>query len=242
MANNRHSTANLRAVQRSLRPTPNKLAPIGRLMVQQVRDRFASQGASGGVKWPNKRFDDGRAVLTGRMSTLLKSFTYAIEQTETRAVIRLFSTEWYGIVHQLGTVGKGGKLKTIVPKRAKALFIPLTDRAKTSTRYGGKEAVEYRQKTRMDATGGAVRAATTGRVLRSGVRSALKPGKFVDGKLCVQNRDGEWEPGHPDFIFARKVDIPPRPMLPTSKGEQASQRALVATVYGTREREGRAAE
>jgi phage gpG-like protein len=37
-------------------------------------------------------------------------------------------------VHQFGTKGKGGKLPTIVPKQAKALFIPLTPLAARSSR------------------------------------------------------------------------------------------------------------
>jgi phage gpG-like protein len=162
--------------------TPERLAALGLYLVQQVKDRFRSQGASGGRPWLPKRRQDGRAVLTGRIGRLLNSFAHAIVGKSSVAV---FSDTPYAKVHQLGTVGKGGTLPTIYPRRARALWIPLTDAA---ARMGP---------TRMVVGRGGFR----------GAKSALVAGK--------------------DFIFAKKVDIPPRRMLPESRNEQANQAEFI---------------
>lgn len=152
-----------------LRPrvaTPERLEAIGVFLVQQVKKRFATRGLSGGVSWPKKARNDGRAILTGRTGALLNSFFSVIVG---RNAVAVASSTPYAKVHQLGTIGKGGKLPTIRPRRAKALWIPMNDRA---ARFGP------------GAPG-------------------LRKGK--------------------DFFFARKVDIPPRPMLPDGSDEKKAQ-------------------
>lgn len=153
---------------------------VGVFMEQQVKARFQTQGLSGGVRWARKRIDDGRAILTGRTAALLNSFFHVslFKPSTKTSEITVGSAVKYAKVHQLGTRGKGGILPTIVPKRAKALWIPLNDRA---ARLGS----------------------------RSGNPS------LVVGK---------------DFIFAKKVDIAPRPMLPTSDDEKRDQAEFVQEI------------
>ena len=165
--------------------TPPRLAAIGLFLEQQVKRRFATQGLSGGVSWPQKKIQDGRAILTGRTGFLLNSF-FVIQQrgvnSPNRHRVQVGSVARYARVHQLGTRGKGGKLPTIVPKRAKALWIPLNDKA---ARFG---------------PGG----------------PGLKKGK--------------------DFIFLKKVDIPPRPMLPDSEQEIAGQHEFISDLIADTDR------
>jgi phage gpG-like protein len=91
-------------------------------------------------------------------------------------------------VHQFGTKGKGGRLPPIVPKKAKALFIPLTPLAAKSV--GAFEAAAGRP--------GGIRK------VRKGVRRRGGRRTFVD-----------LEKGK-DFILVQKVEIPPRPFLRVS--------------------------
>jgi phage gpG-like protein len=189
-------------------PNQQKMEAIGFYIRQQILDRFSSQGASGGTPWPIKKIkewghDDGRAILTGRSSLLLESFqSYATGDT---AVV--FSDRPYAAVHQLGTIGKGGLLPDIVPKRAKALFIPITDRAADSSLIGGRR-VSNQRLPRLP-----------------GVAPQLIKGRLKGGRLEGWNFEtGRYDPAvKPDFIFLQKVSIPPRQMLPTSEQEIAAQ-------------------
>lgn len=98
------------------------------------------------------------------------------------------STFTGGRVHQFGTVGANspdvgaGTLPTIVPVRAKALFIPLTPRAQKS-----------------------IRVPSGPKVFRKGSRKRKGSNVLFD-----------LQPGV-DFIFLKKVDIPPRPFLRVSR-------------------------
>lgn len=219
-------TSDVLKVARDLIPDHADMLALGFLLVQQVKARFASRGRSGGILWPEKAskswgYDDGRAVLTGRTNVLLDSFKTRIEKT----TITLYSDAPYAHVHQLGTQGKGGVLPTIRPRQAKALFIPITDRAKQSQRFSGSHAVFIRKTYGMDKDTGPVRLAMTGTKVKrlSGLTSQLRQGRVKDGRLEVRDADGDWVRGVPDFIFLKKVDIPPRPMLPTSPNEQREQ-------------------
>jgi phage gpG-like protein len=155
--------------------SPELRQATGTFLEQQVKKRFATQGLSGGMRWLPKRIKDGRAILTGRTGALLNSF-FAVsmfrKSTSTNE-IAIGSSLPYAKVHQLGTVGKGGILPSIFPRKAKALWIPLNDRA-------------------------------------------ARLGTYSQG--LVHGRD---------FVFAKKVDIPPRPMLPDSKAEKQDQEAFV---------------
>jgi hypothetical protein len=136
----------IRKVIDRCRPTEPVMEATAFYMVQLTHDRFLTQGQSGGVPWIGKRVkswghDDGRAILTGPSGELLGSFQgYGTDAG--RAVC--FSDAPHSHVQQVGTVGKGGALPTIVPKRAKALFIPITDRAIQSERLSGSQAASFR--------------------------------------------------------------------------------------------------
>lgn len=201
-------------------------------MTQQVKDRFRTGGASGGTAWVNKKarawgHNDGRAILTGKRAELLESFQgYG---TDEQAVT--YSDDPKSLVHQVGTVGAGGKLPTIRPKRAKALFIPLTDRAIESTRLDGPRAAWVRAKGGDDSGSQLpIRAAVSyrgykaGKTLGTMVFTPLVKGRLKNGKLQRWDaRIGEYVDGVPDFIFLSKSDIPPRPMLPVGEQERAAQ-------------------
>lgn len=214
-----------RLIQR-YRATPGVLEAVAFFMVQQTRDRFRTGGASGGTAWVPKKarswgFDDGRALLTGKTARLLDS--YQGYGTDARAV--LFSDDPKSKLHQLGTVGAGGVLPTIRPRKAKALFIPLTDRAQDSDRLTGPPAAWVRSKGG-DRSGSEAPLRAAVRQTRSGglVYSPLVKGRLKDGRLQKwDQRRGEYVDGVPDFIFLSKADIPPRPMLPTGADERTAQ-------------------
>jgi phage gpG-like protein len=203
----------------------------------QVQNRFVTQGASSGTPWQPKKIkewgaDNGRAILRGASATLLNSFFHYGKPN--LAVVA--SHAHYSRVHQLGTVGKGGILPTIKPKKAKALFIPITDRAIHSMRLTAGDAswaniIGSKPFGRTKARRFAVKEHLAGVAPEF---HELKKGRLKDGTLEVwDERAGEWKAGKPDFIFLRKVDIPPRPMLPTSAGEiEDTTRTLIRAMFG----------
>lgn len=225
-----------RRLQSLFRPTNKQLNAFGFYLVQQVQDRFQTQGASGGTPWPAKRmkswgYDDGRSILTGKSARLKESFSFYTKIEGGKAFITLFSDAPYARVHQLGTRGKGGVLPTIKPKTAKALFIPITDRAISSERISGPQAAYVMGGQHQ----GPIRVATrysgglkTSRPLAIKYTRLVK-GRLKDGKLQRWNeKREEWEDGVPDFIWLKSVSIAPRPMLPTSGMERAGQAMMVA--------------
>jgi phage gpG-like protein len=155
--------------------TPELRQACGTFLEQQVKRRFATQGLSGGARWQPKRIKDGRAILTGRTGALLNSFfaVSLVRKSTGMSEIAVGSSMRYAAIHQLGTVGKGGVLPSIFPRRAKALWIPLNDRA-------------------------------------------ARLGTYSQGLVYGK-----------DFVFAKRVDIPPRPMLPNSKQERQDQEEFV---------------
>jgi hypothetical protein len=204
------------------------LRAFGIFLKSQVDDRFTTQGTSGGEPWPDKQarawgHNDGRAVLSGRTGRLRQSFQVKAKMAGANesGAVTVFSNAPYARIQQLGTKGKGGELPTIEPVSAKALFIPITDRAAGSALLGKKLSVAYRRTYGLAATGRKVRA-------RSG--SPLKQGKLENNRLMVKGRDGQWRPGIPDFIFLKKADISPRPMLPISSQEIAAQKQFITTM------------
>ena len=50
--------------------TASETLRVGRFVLNQIKDRFRTHGASGGMPWKAKRFDDGRGILTGHSATL----------------------------------------------------------------------------------------------------------------------------------------------------------------------------
>lgn len=196
------------------------LVATGIMLVNQVKERFRTQGRSGNHSWKPKVFDDGRSILTGMTGNLLNSFSH-IEGKNSSSV---FTTVKYAHVHQLGTTKYGGPIPSIVPKKAKALFIPITDRAKSSERITGMRAI------RLGGTS-PLRIATRGKKIKGTSDFVpLKRGTISKGRLMVWNmREHKYEVGTPDFIFLKKVDIPPRPMLPTSDKEVTKQVDFIAS-------------
>lgn len=224
-------------IQDSLTPDIMDLRALGMLLVQQVKDRFRTHGRSGSVQWRRKWIEDGRELMIGSGS-LLDSWSYMITPYGAdKYRITVYSSAPYAITHEFGTVGKGGSLPTIRPVKAKALFIPISDRAKASMRLTGKEAVFARGVYGKDPMPRPIHVATTGSKPSqySGLGSPLKRGRIVKGAMEVwDEEEGEYKPGKPDFIFLKKVDIPPRPMLPTSHREQAVQRELIVEIINGR--------
>jgi phage gpG-like protein len=122
-------------IRQRFMPTRQKMEPIADLLKSQVDQRFETEGASGGIAWAHPKWiesigkPDGRKLLHGRTGALRES--WQSEASENSAAV--FSNSIAAAVAQAGTRGKGGDLPDIVPKRAKKLFIPLTDRAASAT-------------------------------------------------------------------------------------------------------------
>jgi len=211
--------------------TEEVLDAVGVLVMQQIKDRFRTNGASGGVNWPGKVNKDDQGNILGGM---YDSFHHKVSARQGKLTI--YSDDNHFFVHQLGTKGKGGTLPTIVPKQAKALFIPLTKRARTSSRITGQPAMQVRKERGMTRAVGPMRMAVQGPKGKSGHFSPLKQGKVINGAMHVRNRHGKWVPGKADFIFSRKVDIPPRPMVPNSKKEQETVEELVTELMNPNNR------
>jgi len=216
----------------SSRFSPSEAMTMGVFLVKQVRERF-SNGGSMAVRWPAKRFNDDRAILTGmsagRTGGLLGSFKAGIMDEGKGAFVG--STVPYARVHQLGAgPKKGGQLPAIVPKTAKALFIPLTDRARTSSPMSTPAGT----KVRVATTGPSKTKIVGGQKVR--VRNPLIQGRISkSGDLeALDQKTGKWGPGKPDFLFLRKVEIPPRPMLPDSMEERREQENMVNDILKAR--------
>ena len=187
------------------------LDAVGRLLVQQVRSRFATSGRSGGVTWPvtflSQMGVSRKPRLGGPDSTLARSFDC---ETSAKSV-RVASHDRNAIRHQLGTLSKGGKLNDVKPVRAKALFIPITEAARQSSRFYAGDAVIFRAFSR------------PGRMPQ-----LLKKGRLTrDGLEVYNEQEDEYEPGIPDFIFLKKASYAPTPMLPDSRQEQREQKNLI---------------
>lgn len=224
-------------------PTEDEMRALGVLLEGQVDDRFRTGGLSGSANWPPRRLDQmgggsGRALMTGRSAALRESFKSDVDIQDNKFSVSVYSDVPYAGVHQQGTTKYGGPIPTIKPKTAKALFIPITDRAAASERVVGIPAAHLRRLHGRAARYDPLRVATRGRRItlkqterRGGLIegedrpfAALKRGRIKDGRLEVYNeRRKKFETGIPDFIFLSQVDIPPRPMLPDGQAEKDVQ-------------------
>ena len=188
------------------RPTVDKLTRVSVFMREQVDERFQTHGASSGQPWPSPKWrkaigaDDGRALLVGPRSYLRDQSWFNYGENKSAVVA---SDATYSHVQEVGTIGKGGLMPDIVPVKAKALFIPTSSRGESSVAQGG------------------IRRATRGPKIRgTQVFTPLVKGRLKDGELQRwDEKTGTYKPGVPDFIFLKKVSIPPRPMLPVSNNE-----------------------
>ena len=100
-------------------------------LIKQRRERFVSEGTSdGGTPWPKHRHDPGKNVLTGG-GQLRDLVEFEVERRPQGFTVTMFSApgmELVSNVHQFGTtIGKD-----IVPKTARALFIPTSGRGRRS--------------------------------------------------------------------------------------------------------------
>jgi hypothetical protein len=155
-------------VRRRFLPDRDKLDAIGAIVSEQIDQRFETQGGSGGKPWASPKFveaigrPDGRKLLEGISKTLRASF----ERTSDDTTTEIASPHVAALVAQQGTVGKGGTLPDIRAKNARALFIPISDRAQMTrpvTPWG------MRAKRQYDAT--------------------LVKGSLVNGKLVPPDAD-----------------------------------------------------
>lgn len=224
----------VRKLVTAYKPTARKMATLSVFLHQQVKTRFATGGQSGGKAWPGKwlkavGMDDGRAILTGPTGQLLGSFMGLSGVSAGKAWAEVASDSVAAYTHQVGTRGKGGLMADIRAKKAKALFIPLTDKAAKSDRVSGEEAKIFRQMNKMGESTNPLRVAVRwvkNKVskLPDIVYSPLVKGRLHNGKLQKWSKiTGRYIDGKPDFIFLRRVSIPPRPMLPDSPAEQKAQ-------------------
>lgn len=238
-------------------PTQQDMENLAFFLLQQVEDRFRTQGGSGGKPWPARSpitmaGNKGRAMMTGRSARLRESFVQFVQGGDGSWVVGVESTVPYAHVHQVGTEKYGGPIPTIKPKTAKALFIPITDRAASSDRLEGKPAAALRRVHGGRTSLGPLRAANRGRkstskktrrgvdvnaLNASGVAlhaafTALKRGRIsTGGELEVwDERLRKYKRGIPDFIFLSQVDVPPRPMLPNGEDEQQAQMDFLASI------------
>ena len=173
-------------IKSRLAPTQERMRQVAEFAQDQINQRFDTAGVSGGVLWPPSDF--GTMGHAPPLAGLENSFVATAQEGEAKVASANFLT----LVHHLGTEGKGGSLKTIVPVHAKALYIPLTTL--------GKESYEANK-----------RAAPVITTVFSGAPQ-IRPASVRLASEAVYGVD---------FIFLKKVDLPPRPQLPTSIQERA---------------------
>lgn len=108
-------------------PTTSRMEAVGRLLHGQVEERFSSQGGSGDVSWPPVKLPPraGNPAL----STLESTFTdRGSAEGDGMGEAEVGSDYPHIKTHQFGA--------TIVPRRAKALWVPISEKAKLMSRYG----------------------------------------------------------------------------------------------------------
>jgi phage gpG-like protein len=192
----------LAKIRQRFMPSREKMEPVSALLKSQIRQRFETHGESGGVYWPSRRQDvlgisRGYSVLRGPRDRLYNSWEN--EADESSAVCA--SNMPAAILHQLGTIGKGGELPTLRPKSGKKyIYWPLTDRAHDGWR-------PYLIRGRIAGVG------------FSGTRSGRY--RFVGQRI---------EPPEADYLLVKTADLPPRPMLPDGNAESEAQTDLVVDV------------
>jgi len=222
-----------------LAPNQEKMEALSLFVRNQVLLRFRTQGASGGAPWAEKRlkqlgYDDGRSILTGPGAGLKESF----QNSATGNSATVWSDHPAARVHQLGTAKYGGPIPTIKPVKAKALFIAISDRARSAETHTGPAAARYRAAIGKiepaQASMSAIKIPTRGRKVSRGGTMYFAPlvrGRIKDGRLEKwDEKRQEFIPGVPDFVFLMKVDIVPRPMLPDSEKEQQDQMEFFADI------------
>lgn len=207
-------------LQEQWKPVSLRNELLGQFLLSQIERRFQTQGASGGTPWARKKFDDGRSILAGRTAALRRGFA----AVATAKGVSITNDQPYFDAQNYGA--------TIVPRKAKALFIPLSDRAASSQRLSGPPAGAARSAYGMRMSQAPFRTATRGPKLKANalfykplIQSRIKNG--VMEKLT----DKGWLPGRGDYMFLMKAVIPKREMLPTSPQEQADAKAFIEETW-----------
>lgn len=166
-------TVKLRRLQAAIDQVPERL-------FGELRETLRNEGA----RWEGEMQNRTRRNLRRRTGSLARSIRQDVRGSSlTDLELRAATTSPYAKVHEFGTIGKGGALPSIVPKRAKWLTVPLQGNL------------------------------TPAGVPRYPSAAALRgQGTFVlktkSGKLFIVRREGEqlrWL-----WILVKKVDIPPR--------------------------------
>lgn len=111
--------------KRSLRDLQRAIQRQPRLLETNLKRHFKLSGQ----EWQGKMLDRFRGTpMKTRTGALKRSIRYRVPGSKLSNIeLRAFSTSRYAKVHEYGTVGKGGRLPDITPKRSKALTIPLPD-------------------------------------------------------------------------------------------------------------------
>jgi hypothetical protein len=107
-------------------PTVARMEKVGRFLHAQVDNRVVTSGASGGESWPPVKLPpkSGEPALQG----IEKSFVSSGTADGKTGDAEVSSDEPHIFSHQFGA--------TIVPVKAKALWIPISDKAKAAQRSG----------------------------------------------------------------------------------------------------------
>jgi len=110
------------------------LAQLGKRWERNMAKRLAANSTEGGFR---KSGSQGTGTKTGRLANSMKSIPFGEgPQIEGKGIAFGSRTPGefnYARIQELGTVGKGGKLPDIKPRKSKFLAIPLPDAYK----YGG---------------------------------------------------------------------------------------------------------
>lgn len=107
-------------------PTAARMEKLSLLVWAQVQERFITQGASGGVPWPPVKLPpkSGSPALKG----IEKDFVHSGVADGRSGTAEVSSDFPHVFTQQFGA--------TIVPKKAKALWIPISEKAKEAQRTG----------------------------------------------------------------------------------------------------------
>lgn len=182
-----------KSIKARLRADGSKMARIADKMKQQVDDRYATGGASGGQAWPATTTPLGhKPPLAGLENTWEASSTDGEAKVASNDIRTLWS--------HLGNIGKGGTRPDIVPVHAKALYIPLSEL--------GRQSYEARKLV----------APVVQRVF-AGYATVESRGNGFKGAVLVGVREAVYGV---DFIFAQKSSQPPRKQIPSAPVEQAA--------------------
>jgi hypothetical protein len=188
---------------KKLLPNYKKMEEITSFAYEQVHERFKTMGLSGGKQW-----DKNWLGNDANYQKLWEFFDYYAKNNTTGIV---YCWHRHVDVQEYGTKKYGGPFPEITPTRAKALFIPITDLAKRYAFAAKKRSARMQRNS----------AGTWVMVKRLINMTDLRKGRFgVNGLEVWDEALGEYVEGIPDFIFLSKVNIPPRPMLPTSLNEK----------------------